>query len=111
MVLKAQSFALKFANNSAVANLPAEITHLYEEMEAKEDLIQEKRKTINNLDGSIQKFVKLHGSLVQNPKEEQWSKQVLDLYDQCKVLQAEKLGLAEKAVQLVSIPSASDMSH
>jgi inhibitor of growth protein 3 len=85
-----------------VANLPAEITHLYEEMQAKDQQIQELRAAINQRDGSLQKFIKLNGSLVQNPKEEPYSKVIMQHYDRAQILQEEKIGLSEKAAALVS---------
>jgi inhibitor of growth protein 3 len=86
-----------------VANLPAEITHLYEEVEAKDRLIQESRAIINSRDSSLQKFIKLNGPLVQNPKEEPYSKLIQQHYEKSQVLQEEKIGLVEKAAALVSM--------
>ena len=87
-----------------MANLPAEITHLMEEMLAKEEQIQECRNTINHRDGSMQKFIKLNTSLVKNPKEDSYSKAIQSAYDRASVLQEEKIGFSEKAAQLVGHP-------
>ncbi|KAF2677345.1 hypothetical protein K458DRAFT_319893 [Lentithecium fluviatile CBS 122367] len=84
-----------------VANLPAEITHLYEEVQAKDALIQEARNMINSRDSSLQKFIKLNGPLVQNPKEEPYSKIILQNYEKAQILQEEKIGLVEKAAALM----------
>ncbi|EEA25924.1 hypothetical protein TMatcc_005826 [Talaromyces marneffei ATCC 18224] len=84
-----------------VANLPAEITHLMEEIHAKDKTIQEYRTTINSRDNSIQKFIKLNGSLAPNPKEEQYSKTILQNLDRCQSLQDEKIHLSEKACVLL----------
>ncbi|KAF2186644.1 hypothetical protein K469DRAFT_142522 [Zopfia rhizophila CBS 207.26] len=84
-----------------VANLPAEITHLYEEVQAKDQQIQECRNIIMARDNSLQKFIKLNGSLVQNPKEEPYSKIIEQNYDRAQVLQEEKIGLVEKAAALM----------
>jgi inhibitor of growth protein 3 len=84
-----------------VANLPAEITHLMEEIQAKDRIIQECRTTINSRDNSIQKFIKLNGSLTPNPKEEQYSKTILQNLDRCQNLQDEKIQLSEKACVLL----------
>lgn len=84
-----------------VANLPAEISHLYEEMQAKDQQIQECRSIINARDASLQKFIKLNGSLVQNPKEESYSKTISQNYDKAQILQEEKIGLSEKAAALL----------
>lgn len=84
-----------------VANLPLEINHLMEEIQAKDKVMQDCRATINSRDGSIQKFVKLNGSLAPNPKEEQYSKSVLQNLDKSSQLQDEKIQLSEKACVLL----------
>lgn len=89
--------------DQVVANLPAEVTHLYEEMQAKDQKIQELRAAIAQRDNSLQKFIKLNGSLLQNPKEEQYSKVIMANYERCQILQEEKIGLSEKAAALVSL--------
>lgn len=86
-----------------MANLPAEITHLYEEAQAKDREIQECRTLIASRDQSLQKFVKLNGGLVQNPKEEPYSKVILQNLERAQILQEEKIGLVEKAITLVAI--------
>lgn len=83
------------------ANLPAEINHLMEEIEAKDKVMQECRATINSRDGSIQKFIKLNGSLASNPKEEEYSKAVLKNLDKSQEIQNEKIQLSEKACVLL----------
>ncbi|KAF2822363.1 hypothetical protein CC86DRAFT_357169 [Ophiobolus disseminans] len=84
-----------------VANLPAEITHLYEEMQAKDQKIQDLRAAISQRDNSLQKFIKLNGSLVQNPKEEPYSKVIMQNFERAQILQEEKIGLSEKAAALL----------
>ncbi|KAL4753424.1 hypothetical protein BDW72DRAFT_201558 [Aspergillus terricola var. indicus] len=84
-----------------VANLPLEINHLMEEIQAKDKIIQECRALINSRDASIQKFIKLNGSLTPNPKEEQYSKIVLQNLDKSSQLQDEKIQLSEKACILL----------
>ncbi|ORY06887.1 inhibitor of growth proteins N-terminal histone-binding-domain-containing protein [Clohesyomyces aquaticus] len=84
-----------------VANLPAEITHLYEEVQAKDQQINECRSIINARDSSLQKFIKLNGSLVQNPKEEPYSKIIQQNFDKAQMLQEEKIALVEKACSLM----------
>ena len=81
--------------------MPAEVTHLFEEVQAKDELIQEARRTIASRDNSLQKFIKLNGSLVQNPKEEPYTKLITEQYERSQVLQEEKIGLVEKAAALV----------
>lgn len=83
------------------ANLPLEVNHLMEEIEAKDKIIQEYRATINSRDGSIQKFIKTNGSLAPNPKEEQYGKTILENFERCEALQDEKIQLSEKACMLL----------
>lgn len=71
-------------------------------MQAKDQQIQELRAAIHQRDTSLQKFIKLNGSLVQNPKEEPYSKVILQNYERAQILQEEKIGLSEKAATLVT---------
>ena len=52
-------------------------------------------------DNSLQKFIKLNGSLVQNPKEDPYSKIIMQQFEKCQILQEEKIGLVDKAMALV----------
>lgn len=81
--------------------MPAEITHLYEEVQAKDAQIQESRAIIQSRDSSLQKFIKLNGPLVANPKEEPYSKIITQHYEKAQILQEEKIALVEKAAALV----------
>lgn len=80
-----------------MANIPAEISHLLEEIQAKDLQIQVFRDEINKRDAQLQKWVRTNGGHVPNPKEEAFSKTINECYDKCDILQAEKCGLAEKA--------------
>lgn len=80
-----------------VANIPAEVTHLMEEIQAKDLQISAFKEEIAKRDAQLQKWVRINGGHVLNPKEEAFSKTILDCYDKCEILQAEKCGLAEKA--------------
>lgn len=82
----------------AVANTPAEITHLLEEIQAKDLQIAAFKDEINKRDAQLQKWVRINGGHVLNPKEEAFSKTINDCYDKCEILQAEKCGLSEKAL-------------
>jgi inhibitor of growth protein 3 len=73
-------------------------------MQAKDQQITELRAAIQQRDSSLQKFIKLNGSLVQNPKEEPYSKVIMQNYERAQVLQEEKIGLSEKAAALVNLP-------
>jgi inhibitor of growth protein 3 len=79
-----------------VANLPAEIAFMQEEIEQKDRLMQECLTIITKNDTQIQKWIRLNGSSVPNPKEEQLSRIILENYDKAQVLQAEKIALAQK---------------
>jgi len=84
-----------------VANLPAEIAHLYEEAGAKQTIIDSLNKTIANKDGQLQKFVKQHGALAKHPKEEQLYKEISDAYAKAQSLQDQKIALVQKACHLL----------
>lgn len=81
-----------------VANTPAEVTHLLEEIQAKDQQILAYKEEINKRDMALQKWVRLNGGHVQNPKEEAFTKTINDCFDKCEILQAEKCGLSEKAL-------------
>jgi inhibitor of growth protein 3 len=81
-----------------VANTPAEVTHLLEEIQAKDHQILAYKDEINKRDAALQKWVRLNGGHVPNPKEDAFSKTINDCFDKCEILQAEKCGLSEKAL-------------
>lgn len=76
-------------------------------MQAKDQQIQELRAGIHTRDSSLQKFIKLNGSLVVNPKEDPYSKIILQNFERAQILQEEKIGLSEKAAALVSTEGLS----
>ncbi|KAI5367144.1 Putative inhibitor of growth histone-binding protein [Septoria linicola] len=80
-----------------IANIPAEVTHLLEEIQAKDLQIAAFKDEIHKRDAQLQKWVRVNGGHVLNPKEEAFSKTINDCYDKCEILQAEKCGLSEKA--------------
>lgn len=94
-----------------MANLPAEIAHLLEEIQAKDRVVQECRNVIATRDSSIQKFLKLNGAGQPNPKDEGYCKNVMANFDKAQVVQEEKVGLSEKAALLVSLLSVSFSSR
>lgn len=85
----------------AVANLPAEIAHLLEEIQAKDKQLQECRNIIADRDNSLQKFIRLNGSHTTNPKEEAYGKTIMTNFDQAQTLQEEKVGLSDKTGMIV----------
>ena len=90
----------------SVANLPAEIAHLLEEIQAKDRIVQECRSFVASRDNSLQKFLKANGPGQANPKEEIFVKNVMTSFDRAQAVQEEKVALSEKAATLVSdVPS------
>lgn len=85
----------------AVANLPAEIAHLLEEIQAKDRVVQECRTTAASRDVSIQKFLKINGAGQENPKDDQYSKAILASYEKAQIYQEEKIGLSERSAILL----------
>ena len=84
-----------------VANLPAEIQHVLEEIQAKDRLAQDHRSKIANHDVGLQKHIKTNGCAQLNPKEDAACKTVSSLYDKTQVLQDEKVSLSERAATLL----------
>lgn len=84
-----------------VANLPNEIAHIYEEIQAKDKLLLDLQKGIQQRDGSIQKFIKINGSHAHNPKEETYSNHIRKAFAQINIIQDEKVAFAQKALDLV----------
>lgn len=85
-----------------VANLPAEIAHLLEEVQAKDDLQSQCRTKIHELDIALQKHVKLKGASVKHDREEAILQTVNAQFDRAQALQDEKVALSNKAAFLVS---------
>lgn len=86
-----------------VANLPAEVAHLFEEAQAKQDVINECTKIIEARDTALQRFIKQTGSLTVNPKEEQYNKTIRENFAKAEALQEEKVALIQKASSLVCV--------
>lgn len=84
-----------------VANLPAEIQHLLEEIQAKDHIVQECRAQINTRDAAIQRWTKANGCADPSPKEEAQCKVVLSNFDQACAVQEEKMALSERAATLL----------
>lgn len=84
-----------------VANLPAEINHMMEEIQAKDKEMQKHLATISSKDANIQKHVKTNGSLVPHPKEKEYVDAVVKNFDLCRELQDQKVGLSDKACALL----------
>jgi inhibitor of growth protein 3 len=83
------------------ANLPAEIAFMQEEIAEKDRLMNECLQIINKNDNAIQKWIKINGSHVPNPKEESHRKAVRENYDKASILQEEKVALAQKTQAVI----------
>lgn len=82
------------------ANLPAEISHMMEEIQAKDTEMEKHRLIINNKDANLQKNVKVNGVLHAHPKEAEYLEQVTKSYDALTRLQEEKVRLADRAMTI-----------
>lgn len=91
----------QLANVPIVANLPAEVTHLMEEITAKEQTLQEHLAAVHARDTSLQKFVKSNGSHMPHPREAAYNEAVINNLDRCQALQDEKIVLADKSSVLL----------
>ena len=87
--------------NTTVANLPGEIVHLLEEIEAKDQSQQKHRRDNALREAKIQKFLKLNGAGKVNPDEEAHCAAINANYDEMEILQDEKVALSNKASLLV----------
>ena len=83
------------------ANLPAEICHMMEEIQAKDREMQKYQSAINAKDGSLQKHLKLNGILNAHPKEKEYADTILKNYDLCQEIQNQKIALSDKACVLL----------
>jgi inhibitor of growth protein 3 len=89
----------EWANRTA--NLPAEIAFMQEEIAEKDRQMNECLQVINKNDAAIQKWIKINGSHVLNPKEESHRKAVLENYDKAAILQEEKVALSQKTQSVI----------
>lgn len=87
-----------------MANLPAEIAHLLEEIQAKDRIVEECRNIITARDSSIQKYRKANGAGSSHPKEEVYASDIIANYEKAETVQQEKIALAERSTHLVSSP-------
>ena len=84
-----------------VANLPAEIAHLLEEIQAKDSTIEDCKKAIDKRDLSIQKQLKANGMATPVTHDKMLVDHCLGQYDKAQALQKEKCSLSEKATMLL----------
>ena len=83
------------------ANLPAEINHMMEEIQAKDKDLQRYLFVVNQKDSNIQKHLKAEGVLAPHPKENEYADLVKKNYDLCMGLQDQKIMLSDKACTLL----------
>jgi inhibitor of growth protein 3 len=83
------------------ANLPAEISHMMEEIQAKDNELQKSLTSINNKDVNIQKHIKVNGVLQAHPKESEYADSVKKHFEMSTDLQNQKVLLSEKACALL----------
>lgn len=83
------------------ANLPAEISHMMEEIQAKDNELQKSQTSINTKDVNIQKHIKVNGVLQAHPKEGEYADSVKKHFELASNLQSQKVLLSEKACALL----------
>ncbi|RVX65898.1 hypothetical protein B0A52_10262 [Exophiala mesophila] len=83
------------------SNLPAEISHMLEEIQAKDRDLQKLMSVISQKDANIQKHVKANGVLAPYPKEAEYAELAKKNYDLSTALQNQKVVLSEKACNLL----------
>ena len=79
-----------------VANLPAEIAFMQEEILEKDKIFQQHLVIIKEEDMKIQKWIRLHGSHTPNPKEEESRAKIRLNHDAAELIQEEKIALMQK---------------
>ncbi|KAF3934171.1 hypothetical protein ABW20_dc0104050 [Dactylellina cionopaga] len=84
-----------------VSNLPAELTHLYEELANKDKRVHTLKQSISQKDASIQRFIRQNGSQVPHPKEASYDKAIKDAFTEINTIQDEKCKLAKRATELI----------
>ncbi|KAK6522580.1 Histone acetyltransferase complex subunit [Arthrobotrys megalospora] len=94
-----QSVLEQFIEN--VSNLPAELTHLYEELSNKDKRVHALKQSISQKDASIQRFIRQNGSQVPYPKEAAYNKAIGEAFKEISVIQDEKCKLAKRATELI----------
>ncbi len=85
-----------------VSNLPAELQHLLSELGTGDSNLYEIRRKILQKDSTIHKFIKQHGSLTKNPKENQLYPKIREDFRKAEQLQREKCITANTALFLTA---------
>ncbi|KAJ8102064.1 inhibitor of growth proteins N-terminal histone-binding-domain-containing protein [Lipomyces tetrasporus] len=84
-----------------LANVPEEVAHYLEEIKTKDIKLYNLKKRIQHNDNAIQKHIRAHGSLTENPKEAQYNTKIIADFETAMKLQEEKCDLANKLNDLV----------
>lgn len=91
--------------NCLAANLPAEIRHLFDEIQAKNAEFNSVSNSLEQRDLYLQAWIRQNGStLEEHPKEKQYSEQIRKSFIRMLQLQDQKIALVEKAMKLVRYP-------
>lgn len=89
------------SDQSIVANLPGEISHLFEEALAKQHQMDGLNQIIGIKDNLLQRHIKMNGSLVKHAKEDAMTKDILSAFDTIENLHKEKIAFVQKAFALL----------
>lgn len=82
-------------------NLPAEVTHVFTEMKAKEAGILEVRRRISVREMALQRHIKAHGALQEHAKEGAIQDKLREDLDLLEAAQKEKLQMAQHIYMVV----------
>lgn len=85
-----------------ISNLPAELQHLLSELGTSDSNLYEVRRKILQKDSTIHKFIKQHGSLTKNPKENQLYPKIREDFRKAEQQQREKCITANTALFLTA---------
>lgn len=87
---------------SDLANLPAEIAHILEEIRDKDIKFYDTRKKIQQRDNQIHKFIKANGSLTDNPKEQLTYPKIRADFEKAREIQQQKLDLSNTGLYILA---------
>ncbi|KAK9367416.1 hypothetical protein V1509DRAFT_626583 [Lipomyces kononenkoae] len=85
-----------------LANVPEEVAHYLQEIKTKDIILYNLKKRIQHNDNAIQKHIRAHGSLAENPKEAQYNTKVITDFETAMKVQEEKCELANKLDDLIA---------
>ncbi|KAH3677235.1 hypothetical protein WICMUC_001816 [Wickerhamomyces mucosus] len=85
-----------------ISNLPAELQHILAELGTNDMNLYEIKKKLTQKDATIHKFIKQHGSLTKNPKENQLYPKIKDDFKKLEQEQKEKCIVANTALFLTA---------